>query len=93
MHTTSGVTPGVSFHYNGDFSGNVHISVNSDTPGVRFEESDPAGEFPGSITLELPFADLKYLVASYCRSRRIEALEDCDDDAVLGLAGWTRGPV
>lgn len=58
------------FIHNGDFSGDVIIARSKD--GVELAE--------------VPFADLKMLVASWVRDKRIYHLEcQAEDDEILGV--------
>lgn len=93
MHFTAGTTPGISFNHNGDFSDDVFITIMGDVPGIRLEEPVPDGEEPGSITLVMPFVDLKHLVARYCAFRHVSEVERLydNDDGALGFSGPTRG--
>jgi hypothetical protein len=58
---------------------------------VRFHHN---GDFSGDVTivdketkveLDVPFEDLKALVAKYVRSERISKLDQSDDNTTLGL--------
>lgn len=93
MHSTQGVTKGVMFHHNGDYSGEVVITVN-DNAAWEFQSDrvyqyrPPNDDFmiPGYHELRIPFEDLKRMVAMYVykeKARRVEELED--DDEILGI--------
>ena len=55
------------FHHNGTFEGNVTISHND----------------KGVALADVPFADIKMLVATWIRSERIAAIEGASDDEML----------
>lgn len=57
------------FFHHGDFSGDVKIM------DIK----------TGEIVTEVPFDDLKRLVASCVMHRKIAKLEEMDDDELLGL--------
>lgn len=60
---------GTRFICNGDFSGDVRVLVPQEGPeGPWYQEA------------EVPFADLRELVFTYLRGRRIERAEQATDD-------------
>jgi hypothetical protein len=81
MHTTK-ANLGSTFIHNGDYSGDLIISVPADK--VK-EVPDPTGAW---VHINLPFEDIKQLVADYVRERTITALEQANDDDVLFME-WT----
>jgi len=64
MHSLS--TKNVRFHFNGDFSGNVLITVSKD-------KVEPADD--GHLFVEVPFQDLKEFVMEHLRDKFIGQLE------------------
>lgn len=93
MHSTDGVTEGISFNHNGDMSGDVRITINEnatwpfkDEDAVEYAPPNESFGLPGYWTVRIPFDDLKRLVARYIQSERVAALENLDDDdEILGL--------
>ena len=59
----------IRFFHNGDYSGDVKM--------IEIKTGKEIGE--------VPFDDLKTLVAQYVRDERVQKLEDASDDHVLGL--------
>lgn len=81
MHAfDSPTTQGVTYFHNGDFSGNVKILVPTDMADVEPVENT---DF---IEIEVPFEDLKALVARYVRRRKIADFEREEDDVILGIS-------
>jgi hypothetical protein len=70
MHTSTG-PEGTKFLHNGDYSGDVEIISPDYCLGIAFE---------------IPFADLKFLVAQYVEREKIRRLEDATPDEILGLS-------
>lgn len=68
---------GCVISHNSDGSGMVHITAINVDPHAR---------------IEVPCADLIGFVANLVRSRRIERLEDMDDEELLGLEPDHRSP-
>lgn len=94
MHTTPGTTTGVTFHHNGDFSGEVEICISDnadwlykDGPAVEYEKPNEAFDLPGYHTVKVPFEDVKGLVAQYVRDKLIEKIETSDDESLL-MGEW-----
>lgn len=80
MHSTD--IGDVTFHHNGDFSGDVKIDVSAYNV-VLVQTSMPG--VPGVFEIEIPFDALKGLVAEYVRGQLIEELEqDSADDVLMG---------
>ena len=67
---------GRTYHHNGDFSGAVKFDA-------QVEMMSPTSA--GLAWVEVPFEDLRALVAEYARRERISRLEEMSDDEVLGL--------
>lgn len=70
------------FHHNGDFSGDVKIVLYTEPK----ESPVPAEDGRRWWEVEVPFEDLRSLVAEYVRGRRIELLEQASDDGLFGIA-------
>ena len=68
MHTTEG-PEGTVMHHNGDYSGDVKITVNHEP----YNGQDVNHE--NHWTVEVPFRDLEALVLDKYRGNAIEALE------------------
>ncbi len=89
MHTIEGLV--ATFNHNGDFSGDVKITIPTYYAGGAVQEKyvylPNAGpeDVEETVTIQVPFGDLKRLVASYVLSRRIEKLEQAEDDEILGV--------
>lgn len=66
---------GTLFHHDGDFGGDVKITVPAEPVEMVTAEGGTAW-----MTV-VPFADLRELVFAYLRARKIEQLEQCSDDA------------
>ena len=83
MHSFNGPS-GAMFFHNGDFSGDVQL----DAPTFAGDQSFMRD---GKVmaTVEVPFADLKALVAEYVRRARISAAEDSNSDEVSRLEEMT----
>lgn len=86
MHTHKRTENGeVIFQHNGDFSGRVRIIFHvgdlyrqGAEPGLSNDETDMA-------IAEIPFEDVKSLVAKYVRDKKIQTLEQMSDEAILGV--------
>jgi hypothetical protein len=74
MHHTQ--TKRLGWNHNGDFSGDVIVSV----PKKAIDGPWPDGTF----TVELPFEDIKELVAEYIRRELIRQIEDAEPDELIG---------
>lgn len=75
MHSTDYLD--MTFHHNGDYSGEVLVQV-------------PAGNVRGGfgdahVVVEVPFAALVSLVADAVRGQRIARLENMPDAEILGI--------
>lgn len=80
----SGSEWSILMHRRGDYSGEVHFNLPAEALIVMPEGGSPGGE--GRIGVAIPFEALKDLVASYVSMRKIEALEQVEDnDRILGL--------
>ncbi len=64
-------TEGKKYRYfhNGDFSGDMQV----------------ADKKTGETIFEIPFADMKRVVAQYIKDIKIAKLEDSADDEILGI--------
>lgn len=93
MHSTKGNTDGITFHHDGDPSGGeLIININEDATwkykrDVAVEYTPPNETFghPGYWSVRVPYDDIKMLVANQVRNQRISALEDAEDDEILGV--------
>ena len=63
-------TGNVHFHYNGDFSGDVDITVDTNVRQVK---------------VSLPMIVVRSIVAAQIRSQKISNLEKSSDDQILGV--------
>jgi hypothetical protein len=79
MHSTDGKE--VTFHHNGDYSGDVLIVVQAHKV-AHYESTSHTSEH---YEIEIPFNDLKMLVAEYVRGEKVDRLEQAEDDEVFGL--------
>jgi hypothetical protein len=82
MHTTEG-PQGTVFHHNGDYSGEVKVTVTAEP--ARGTDVNHVPHW----TAEVPFADLEALVLGKYRNYAITMLESAEGPAlarVLGLA-------
>lgn len=91
MHSTEGNTDGITFHHNGDYSGELWITIDDTAdweykhgPAVEYKKPNDEFGFPGHWTVKIPFDDIKGVVADYVRSLKVEALEDAEPDEILG---------
>ena len=64
-------------HHNGDFSGDVEISV----PKEQAQVDEPDGR----VYVRVPMSLLRAVVAKEVRAQRVRELEDMEDHEVLGL--------
>jgi len=94
MHTTCGVTEGIWFNHNGDFSGSVMVVISDDAEwpykdgpaGKRYEGADDPNATvsrTGYWSFRIPFEDLRALVATYVRNKQIAAVEEATDEEVI----------
>jgi hypothetical protein len=79
-HTTT-TDAGITFHHNGDYSGDVSLRLSED----QVEQ----GQFKNETyyEIEIPFDAMKELVANYVRSEKISKLEQAEDNEILGVCG------
>lgn len=74
MHTHR-ADGGTVFHHNGDYSGELVITVPVAAEPIQ-------GPFGGTVwRVEVPFADVRELVFAYLRARKIEQIEQASDAA------------
>ena len=71
---------GVQFHYNGDYSGDVVMTVPASA--VAEPVSAPGCGEP-TVEVSIPFEALRMLVAEYVRSRQISRLEIATASEIL----------
>lgn len=85
MHSFKG-PEGTNFNFNSDLSGEAHVNV----PLAMAETIGPFGNEPQRMEVKIPCADLIAFVAQYVRRERAAAIEDMEDEQVLGLppADW-----
>jgi hypothetical protein len=76
MAHTHEAAGGTRFLHNGDYSGDVSLVV----PEAAAHLHDAEGCYPARWEVRVPFADLRELVLSYLRQRRIERAELATDD-------------
>jgi hypothetical protein len=74
MHTMA--KKSCTFHYNGDFSGNVKIAV----PADAFETLPRACD---GVMVTVAAEDLKAFVAEYVRTCRHDAIDSMNDEDLL----------
>lgn len=76
---------GLSYHHNGDYSGDVKIAVPMRRPGKTYswgQTSDIVVEIDDrdqAVIVDIPFEDMKHLVLDYYRSELISRLERGDE--------------
>jgi GTPase involved in cell partitioning and DNA repair len=73
MYTTQTGQSGIYWHHNGDYSGDVIVRVPSGSVTI-----DSAG-----ARVEIPFEDIRELVANYVRNEKIARLETRTAEEVL----------
>lgn len=73
----------VTFLHNGDFSGNVKVSLPERVSAYEYHDYAPGNE--RIETIHLPFAAMKALVLEYFRRKMISALEDAEGEELEQL--------
>lgn len=86
MRTTA--PSGLTYHHNGDFSGRVRVEIpmghrSGDDFGVSSIDNNER-----TVTVDVPFEDMKHLVLAYLRSETIGRLEQADDAALEKFFSW-----
>lgn len=77
MHTTG--VKGITFIHNGDFSGYVIIVL------PKGSVQKLTGPDSSKVHVQVPFEAIKGLVAEFVRQEKERALEDAEDDELLGI--------
>lgn len=90
MHSTDGHTDGITFHHNGDYSGEIVIQIDDEAkwkykegPTVVRNDHNFGLNRVGYWTIKIPFEDLKLLVSDWVRSNKISKLEQAKDEDIL----------
>lgn len=84
MHSTD-VYPGITAHHNGDYSGDVRLTMDSSLRG----EMKPLGiddDGAGVLDVSFPFAVMEKLVANKYRDEAISRLENMTTEGLLRRA-------
>lgn len=88
MHTTRGPS-GLYYHHNGDYSGDVMVTVPFERatpdPYSTYVAKAEIDEQQRKVTVDIPFEDMRRLVLAHLRSKLIEELEQADDDKLEQL--------
>lgn len=73
---------GLTYHHNGDCSGGVRVEIPMGRRAAQDYGVPAIDNNARTVTVDIPFKDIRALYLNHLRNRRISMLENADDDAL-----------